>query len=107
MHLLAGPGPVAVHPYRYPAIHKDELERQCHDMLDRGIIRHNTLSFSSLVLLVKKNNGSYRFCVDYRALNARTVRDTFSIPVVDEHLHELHGARFFTKLDLRSGYHQV
>jgi hypothetical protein len=100
-HLLPGTAPVTVRPYRCPQLQKDELERQCVAMLAQGIIRPSTSPFSAPVLLVRKADKTWRFCIDYRSLNAKTSKDKFPIPVVDE----LHGAHFFTKLDLRLGYH--
>ncbi|KAE8774981.1 RNA-directed DNA polymerase [Hordeum vulgare] len=107
IHLLPGTAPIAIRPYRYSQLQKDELERQCVVMLALGITRISTLPFSVPVLLVRKTDDSWRFCIHHCALNTKTSKVKFPILVVDELLDELHGARFFTKLDLRSGYHQV
>lgn len=115
--LIPGARPVSMRPYRVAPELKTEIERRIQELLLQGVITHSSSPFASPVILVKKSDktgapddGSvqaWRLVIDYRHLNALTVKGKYPLPVIDELLDELAGAKWFSKLDLRAGYHQI
>jgi hypothetical protein len=99
--------PVAVAPYRVSPAQRDVIDQQVQEMLESGVIRPSNSPYSSPVLLVKKADGSDRFCVDFRKLNSITKKDFYPLPRVDDMLDALGKADYFTVLDLQSGFWQV
>ncbi|XP_027088576.1 uncharacterized protein [Coffea arabica] len=95
--------PFQIRAYKCLYVQKSEIQKLVKEMLQIRIIQPSNSSFASPVLLVKKKDGSWRFCVDYRQLNEPTAKDKFSMPLIDK----LQRAKYFTKIDLRAGYHQI
>ena len=95
-------------PYRnIPPALIQEVREHLQEMIEIGAIRESSSPYSSNVVIVRKKDGTIRFCIDYRKLNSRTVRDAYAIPRIDDTLHLLAGAKYFSKLDLKCGYWQV
>ena len=92
---------------RIPLPLVEEVRAHIKEMLDAGVIVPSKSPWSSAVVLVRKKDGSLRFCIDYRKLNARTIRDSYALPRVDETLDALQGSRYFSSLDLKSGFWQI
>ena len=102
-----GASPRRQAPRRMPFIVRQEVAKQLEEMQRNGVVEPSSSPWSSPVVMVRKKDGSHRFCVDYRALNAVTKADTFPLPRIDDLLDRLGGARYFTTLDLASGFWQI
>jgi len=105
--LIPGAGPVSAAPYRMAPAELAELKNQIEDLLEKKFIRPSASPWGAPVLLVKKKDGSSRLCVDYRQLNKLTIKNKYPLPRIDDLLDQLRGAGVFSKIDLRSGYHQI
>ncbi|GMI83616.1 hypothetical protein HRI_002030900 [Hibiscus trionum] len=107
IELVPNAEPPSKAPYRMAPPELEELRKQLGELLDAGFIRPSNGPFGAPILFQKKKDGSLRMCVDYRALNKLTVKNKYPIPLISDLFDQLGSARFFTKLDLRSGYYQV
>jgi hypothetical protein len=107
IELQPGTAPISKRPYRMPPAELAELKKQLQELLDKGFIRPSTSLWGCPALFVMKKDESLRMCVDYRPLNAVTIKNKYPLPCIDVLFDQLVGAKVFSKIDLRSGYHQI
>jgi len=107
IELLPGTNPISKEPYRMAPTELEELKKQLQELLDKGLIQPSVSPWGAPVLFVKKKDGSLRLCMDYRELNRVTVKNKYPLPRIDDLFDQLAGATVFSKIDLRSGYHQL
>jgi hypothetical protein len=107
INILPNVVPINCKPYRYSSEHKNEIERQVETMLKSGIVIPCLSPYAYPVLLVKKKDNTWRFCVNYRKLNSITIKNKFPLPIIDEFLDEIAGVKYFSTIDLASGLHQI
>jgi hypothetical protein len=107
IELHPGTAPISKRPYRMPPAELAELKKQLQELLNKGFIRASTSPWGCPVLFVKKKAKSLRLCVDYRPLNAITIKNKYPLPHIDVLFDQLVEAKVFSKIDLRSGYHQI
>ncbi|GJY49280.1 putative reverse transcriptase domain-containing protein [Tanacetum coccineum] len=105
--LIPGAAPVARAPYRLAPSKMEELSEQLQELSDKGFIRPSSSPWGAPVLFVKKKDGSFRMCIDYRELNKLTVKNRYPLPRIDDLFDQLQGSSIFLKIDMRSGYHQL
>jgi hypothetical protein len=107
IELQPGTAPISKRPYRMPPRELAELKTQLQELLDKGYIHPSSSPWGCPAIFVKKKDGSLRLCVDYRPLNAVTIKNKYPLPRIDVLFDQLAGAKVFSKIDLRSGYHQI
>ncbi|TYJ95917.1 pol protein [Cucumis melo var. makuwa] len=107
IELEPGTVPISRAPYRMAPTELKEMKVQLQELLDKGFIRPSVSPWGAPVLFVKKKDGSMRLCIDYRELNKVTVKNIYPLPRIDDLFDQLQGATVFSKIDLRSGYHQL
>ena len=107
IELEIGTQPIKIQPYRHPKRIQDDIEDAIKELFELGLIRHSSIPYASPIVMVKKKDGTLRMCIDFRELNKKTMNNIYPIPRNDELIDELHGAKFFSKIELRSGYHQI
>ena len=105
--LIPGTEPISIPPYRMAPVELRELKAQLEEFLSKGFIRHSISPWGAPILFVKKKDGSLWLCIDYRQLNIVTIRNQYPLPRIDELFDQRQGSRLFSKIDLRSGYHQL
>ncbi|GJW74686.1 putative reverse transcriptase domain-containing protein [Tanacetum coccineum] len=105
--LIPGAAPVAQTPYRLAPSEMWELSNQLQELADRGFIRPSTSPWGAPILFVKKKDGSFRMCIDYLELNKLTIKNRYPLPKIDDLFDQLQGSSVYSKIDLRSGYHQL
>ncbi|WVZ90060.1 hypothetical protein U9M48_036393 [Paspalum notatum var. saurae] len=106
INLVLGTTPIAKAPYRMSGKEYDELKKQLDELLEKGFIRRSVSPWAAPVLFMKKD-GSMRMSIDYRELNAVTIKNKYLLPRIDDMLDQLKGAKYFSNIDLRFGYHQM
>ncbi|GJU06359.1 putative reverse transcriptase domain-containing protein [Tanacetum coccineum] len=107
INLVPGAAPVARAPYRLALAEMQELSIQLQELSDKGFIRPSSSPWGASVLFVKKKDGSFRMCIDYRKLNKLNVKNRYPLPRINDLFDQLQGSRVYSKIDLRSGYHQL
>jgi hypothetical protein len=107
IELKTGTSPIYKTPCKMATPELAELKENIKELLEKGFIRPRSSPWGALVIFVPKKNGTQRLCVDYHALNEVTVRNKYLLPRIYDMFNQLHGACVFSKIDLRSGYHQL